>query len=91
MTDRYAGIPRAMSDQTRASIRAVLDAYGATWFDLIRRDRARRYRSARRALYWLLHCRNWSLPRIGRLCNRDHTTILYALRKVNLYGRAQRT
>jgi chromosomal replication initiation ATPase DnaA len=24
---------------------------------------------------------NWSASRIARLCNRDHTTVIYALRK----------
>ena len=76
-------LPRDVSDQTRASIRAVLDAYSATWFDLIRHDRSLRYKYARRALYWMFHCKGFSLPRIGRLCNRDHTTILYALKETN--------
>lgn len=30
--------------------------------------------------------RGWSLPRIGRLLNRDHTTILHLLRKAEAMG-----
>ena len=74
-------LPRAASDATRQSIRHILDAYGATWFDLVRADRAARWRPARNALYWMLHCKGWSYPRIGRACRRDHTSILKSLRK----------
>jgi hypothetical protein len=33
------------------------------------------------------HCRRLSLPEIGRLFNRDHTTILHAIEKLRKSGR----
>lgn len=31
-----------------------------------------------------LRAKGWSTPRIGRLLNRDHTTIVYGLRRKNV-------
>ena len=33
---------------------------------------------------------DWSLPRIGRFINRDHTSVLHALRKIGWTGNVQR-
>ena len=74
-------LPRATSDDTRRAIKGVLDAYGATWHDLVRPDRSARWRPARNALYQMLRGRGWSYSRIGRICRRDHTTVMYSLRK----------
>ncbi len=87
MSDRRLELPRAMSDATRQSIACILDAHGATWADIVRPDRRRRWNAPRRAVYWLLHCRGWSTLRIGRLCCRDHTSIIYHLRKANPHAR----
>lgn len=34
------------------------------------------------------HCRQMSLPALGRFFERDHTTILHSLRKLRLHGQA---
>lgn len=39
--------------------------------------------SARRALYAFLQERGWSSSQIGAFCRRDHSTVLYAIGKVN--------
>lgn len=76
----------AATDATRRSIQYILDAYGATWHDLVRADRSDRWRPARNALYWMLHCKGWSYSRIGRVCRRDHTSVLKALRKATQWA-----
>lgn len=38
------------------------------------------------ALIWT-HCRKMSLKEVGRLFNRDHSTILHVLRKMRLLGK----
>lgn len=36
---------------------------------------------ARRAIMRELRARGWSTPRIGRLLNRDHSTVVHGLRR----------
>lgn len=56
--------------------------HGVTVEDLIGWGRTTRLVNARRAAIWALHQRNtMSLKQIGRLLKKDHTTILYAIRK----------
>jgi chromosomal replication initiation ATPase DnaA len=54
-------------------------------------QQSRRVVYARWTVVIALHRRGWSASNIGRLLNRDHTTILYALREapfqVNRQGR----
>jgi chromosomal replication initiation ATPase DnaA len=79
MSDR----PPPCTPELHASLAAILDAYGRTWAHVVSPARPAAYIPCRRAIYWLLHCRGWSSLRIGRFCHRDHTSILYALGKVN--------
>jgi chromosomal replication initiation ATPase DnaA len=37
-------------------------------------------RSAQRSFWAYLRAIGWSFPQIGKLCGRDHTTVMYALR-----------
>lgn len=89
MSDRRLELPRTMSDATRRSIGCVLDAYGVTWADIVRPERRHCWNAPRRAVYWLLHCKGWSYPQIGRLCQRDHTSIIYHVRKANPHASAR--
>jgi hypothetical protein len=56
--------------------------HGVTVEDLIGWVRTTRLVNARRDAIWRLHQRGtMSLKQIGRLLNKDHTTILHAIRK----------
>jgi hypothetical protein len=56
--------------------------HGVTVEDLIGWGRTTRLVNARRDAIWRLHQRGtMSLKQIGRLLNKDHTTILHAIRK----------
>ena len=85
--DPVARLP--VSDRTRQSLRHVLAAYGATWDDVTGTNHHARTVTMRRAVYWLLHCNGFTLPRIGALTHRDHTSILHGLKKVNSWTRKQ--
>jgi len=85
--DPVASLPVAQA--TRDGLRCVLDAYGATWDDVVGPSRRTCYDAPRRAIYWLLHCRGFSTVSIGRLTRRDHSSIVYALSKVNPWTRKQ--
>jgi hypothetical protein len=78
-----AGLP-AIASPAADSIRHLLVAHNATWRDLRLGDR--RYTSVRRAIMWLLHTRGWGSPKIARIFGTDHTTILYHLFAINIWG-----
>lgn len=78
--ERTAGMP-ATDPELRAQIAAVLVAHGRTWADIVSHQRARYLHPPRQDVYAILRGRGWSLPIIARFCNRDHTSVLYALRK----------
>lgn len=79
-SERTAGMS-ATDPELRAQIAAVLVAHGRTWADIVSHQRARYLHPPRQDVYAILRARGWSLPIIARFCNRDHTSILYALRK----------
>jgi chromosomal replication initiation ATPase DnaA len=65
----------------RAIIGPVLKRLDMTWEEIIRDDRHRPYVLARREVYYALRQAGWSYPSIGQLCERDHSSILYAVQK----------
>ena len=72
---------RARQTDWHVVIRRIERAHGVT---LEQMQGPRRYRPivrARWALIAALRERGWSLMRIGKFLNRDHTTVLYALRR----------
>jgi hypothetical protein len=77
-----------MAKDLALSVKYILQAYGFTWREAfqVRRNTVSRHRNARAAIYWLLHCRGWSYPKIGKLCGRDHTTIIWSLFRLNIWG-----
>jgi hypothetical protein len=55
---------------------------GMTWEEYICQKRRERFNIARRRLYWRLYRQTGlSLPRIGALMKRDHSTILHGVRR----------
>jgi hypothetical protein len=75
--------PVKLNRGTRESLAYLLQAYGVTWADVTNVSRRPRFTRARRAIWWFLHCRGFSTVRIGELTNRDHTSVVHALQKVN--------
>lgn len=68
----------------RTIVKLVALKHGLTPGDLSGPNRSRPFVAARHeaiALVWT-HCRAVSLPAVGRMFQRDHTTILHSLRKL---------
>jgi chromosomal replication initiation ATPase DnaA len=76
-----------VTKETQESIAYILDAYGVTWNEVIGPVRETKYIMPRRAIWWMLRCKGLSTAHIGTLTNRDHTTILNGLKKVNSWDR----
>ena len=51
---------------------------------ILRRSRSRGYVYARQILYYILRSRGMSLKAIGKLCKRDHSTVIHALKTYRL-------
>jgi chromosomal replication initiation ATPase DnaA len=64
-------------------IAAAADLYGVDVDDVLSTSRADRAVRARQGACWLLRGHGMSLPEIGRALGRDHTTVLYACRKID--------
>jgi len=78
-----------VSKETQESISHILDAYGVTWNELVGPVRQAKYILPRRAIWWMLRCKGLSTSQIGAITNRDHTTIINGLKKVNSWTRKQ--
>lgn len=59
----------------------VLQRHQVDLEQLRARSRAVHLTRARQELCWVLHRGGWSLKRIGRLLDRDHSTVLHAVRQ----------
>lgn len=79
-------LPPIADPQLRADLRAILDHHDTTWGDIVNHCRKSHRHRPRRDVYAYLHARGWSIAKIGRFCNRDHTSILHALRKGKRLG-----
>jgi chromosomal replication initiation ATPase DnaA len=73
-----------MSDETKVRF-LVTSAYGVTWEDLISRGRGKRNVSEALHMYCYLMTTYFKLgsSALARRLNKDHTTIIHAVRKVN--------
>jgi hypothetical protein len=72
----YSGIVKQI-------IQEYTEETGYTLADLKSARRQQPLVDARQELYWQIYKNtNWSLPRIGKLFNKDHTTVLHGVRKV---------
>lgn len=73
-------LPRPLMAQIVA---AVADAYKVPWHKIIGRQRAAYYVEPRHvAMHLCRKMTGYSLPRIGRLFERDHTTVMHACQRV---------
>lgn len=73
--------PAEMTEAS-ACIATAAKVHNLTVADITGYSRKRHIVRARWAAAWLMRRRGMSLPQIGRHLNRDHTTIFYALRKM---------
>src|SRR5205814_2441461 len=73
---------------------AILDEtasyFGLTRQDLVSKNRSRPLTTARHvAMYLLRDCTGLSLIKIGELFDRDHTTVLHGVKKIEILMRAR--
>jgi len=61
-------------------VREIAASEGVRVADMMGPSRFQHLVAAREVLYRTLRSWGWSLPAIGHFVNRDHTTILYALK-----------
>ncbi|WP_010660229.1 helix-turn-helix domain-containing protein [Brucella anthropi] len=67
-------------NQSKFLVREVAEEYGLTYQDLVGAGRSKQFIFPRRLAMWRLrHERGLSLPRIGQIFNRDHTTCLHSI------------
>lgn len=72
--------PYGMTEDTRVALEAIAAGYGFTLDRLRAKGKFGRLCAARYECYRFLHQhRKWSTPQIGKLFNRDHTTVCAAL------------
>lgn len=72
----------------RALIARIADVYGVTVADVLGESRTLTIARARHAVIAELRTNfGFSLPEIGRIVGRDHTTVLAALRKCGVSGK----
>ncbi len=83
-TDYGSSVRASTPKAGRLFAEEIAAVHGYTLAQLRQPDRRQDRVAARWAVFWALrqapYC--WSLPRIGKFMERDHTTILYALRRV---------
>lgn len=81
-------IPRTPID-VAAILERVAERFDVTVDDLKGRDRHKQVTAARHVAMWAVRQRKLSFPEIGRLFgNRDHTTVMNAVRKIDRECRA---
>lgn len=72
-----------------SELQAHAEKTGVSLELLLGRSRWSRVTQARREFYWILRHRGCSLPEIGAMLDRDHTTILSGLNK--LIGKGEKS
>lgn len=71
-------------DDASLLVNEISRCHGATWAEVKSPSRVKHLVTARRAIYVALRQLGWSYPAIGRLVDRDHTTVLKDLER---YGK----
>ena len=73
------GVPNARG--ARRTVAPILVKHGLVWADIIRDDRRQELVFVRREVYYALRGLGWSYPIIAQLCERDHSSVHYAVQK----------
>ena len=68
-------------EKIHAAIDVIAQPHGYTVEDILGKSRFKHLVSVRRLCILMLRERGYSTPEIGRLMNRDHSTIVHALNK----------
>jgi hypothetical protein len=88
MFERYAKTNNGIVSYSRIVKEIIRDAIENTGYTIEELMSDRRHQplvEARQELYWQIYKNtDWSLPRIGKLFRKDHTTILHGVRKVEM-------
>ena len=69
-------------EKIHVAIGDIAEPHGYTVEDILGKSRMKHLVSVRRLCVLMLRGRGYSTPEIGRLMNRDHSTIVHALNKV---------
>ena len=67
--------------KTRSLVIPVLKKYGIDWKTIVGHRRFQHMTMPRFEIYTVLRDNGYSSAKIGRICNRDHTSILYGVKK----------
>ena len=86
MFDDYVTITKGKMQYSKIVTQMIAEITEETGYSLAEIRSPRRQPELvriRQELYWRIYKHtDWSLPRIGEILNRDHTTILYGIRQV---------
>jgi hypothetical protein len=75
-------VKAALKWPPRDAVLEMLDGTGVTLEQLKSRSREQKLVDLRHHAFWILRTRfNWSMPKIGRFFNRDHTTALHGVER----------
>jgi hypothetical protein len=75
-------VKEALKWPPRDAILEMLEGTGVTLAQLKSRSREQKLVDLRHHACWILRTRfNWSMPKIGRFFNRDHTTALHGVER----------
>lgn len=69
-----------LSEQALA---VAANLYGVNVNQILSESSEERCAKARQAVCWLLRARELSFPVIGRIVDRDHTTVMYACKRID--------
>lgn len=75
---RLEKFPKA-NHAIRCEVLRILTAHDVYWKEIVSHDRRKNLKLPRADVYRYLRSLDWSYPEIGRFCNRDHSSILYAI------------
>lgn len=62
-------------------MRKVVEKMGVTEAEILSRSRENRIKKARLVLWYAMRLDGYSYPAIARFTNRDHTTVMYLLKR----------
>lgn len=81
-TFSYAPANRPLSDQRKEILKLCCEEFGTSTEEILGNSRFQNIKKARWKAAWLLHQRGgMSIAGIGRYLNKDHSSILHALKK----------
>jgi hypothetical protein len=67
--------------ELKDKILPILEKHRIEWRDVCCKSQKWKYTKCRFEVFVKLNAHGWSLSQIGRLCNRDHTTVLNGIKR----------